>query len=154
MTVHSKVEPVDLVEAVRGKIAAIPDSVATGNLTIQEGIADPRVIQVYLSEFEGSPGSQTDRNTFGNSAKKPLRKRRYVVRVVVYSQSRAQLGENITAAQLDCYSVIQILEAQDDNPPFDLSGVHTFKWSGKLGILEYAKVEYWGSTFELEFMCH
>ena len=89
-------------------------------------------------------------NTFGGG----LRLTRYTVRVDVYSRTRSQLGEDIAAAEVDCYSVIAILEAQDTSPAFGLSGVHTFHWSGKLGVFPYASSSYWGSQFTLEFMCH
>ena len=154
MTVHSKVNPFDLVAAVRTAVSAITDSVATANLTMNEGIADKRTIQVYLSEFEGAQGSQTDRNTFGKASSAALRKRKYTVKIDIYSRPKSQLGEDISAAENDAYSVIGILEAQDDNPPFGLSGVHTFHWTGKAGVFTYTKVEYWGSQFTLEFMTH
>ena len=150
MTTHAVVQPYDLVAAVRTKLSAIANSVATANLTMQEGIADPRVIQVYLSEFEGAHGSNTNRNTFGGG----LQLKRYTVRIDVYSRTRSQLGEDISAAEQDCYSVIAILEAQKSSPAFGLSGVHTFNWTGKLGVFPYAGSSYWGSQFTLEFMCH
>jgi len=150
MTDHAEVQPYALVAAIRTKLDAITDSVATANLTMQEGISDPRVIQVYLAEFEGSHNSRTSMNTMGSG----LQLNRYTVRVDVYSRSRSQLGEDISAAELDCYSVIAILEAQTGSPAFGLSGVHTFHWSGKLGVFPYAASSYWGSQFTLEFMCH
>lgn len=146
MTTHSKVELNDLVDAIETAVSAIPGSV----IELDEGISDNRTIQVYSSEFEGAHGSRTQVNTFGGG----LQKRRYVIKIDVFSQPRANVGEDITAAQADAYSVIEILEAQTDNPPFGLSGVHTFHWTGKLGILPYGGAEYWGSSFELEFMCH
>ena len=150
MTDHATVQPYALVAAIRTKLAAITDSIATANLTMTEGIADKRVIQVYLDEFEGAQGSRTSMNTMGSG----LQLKRYTVRVDVYSRSRSQLGEDISAAELDCYSVIAILEAQTGSPAFGLSGVHTFHWAGELGTLEYAGAKYWGSRFTLEFMCH
>lgn len=150
MTTHSKVELYDLVAAVRTQMATITNAVATANLTMNEGIADQRTIQVYGSAFEGAHQSRTDRNTFTGG----LNLKRYTVKVDVYSRPRSQLGEDISAAENDVYSVIAILEAQATSPAFGLSGVHTFHWSGTMGILTYGGVEWWGSQFTLEFMCH
>lgn len=148
---HSSVSLYDLVEAVKGKVAGISGAVATANATMREGIADKRTIQVYPSAFEGATaGSRNDRNTFGAG----LQLRRYTVKIDVYSRPRSQLGEDIEAATKDAYSVIGILEAQDSSPAFGLSGVHTFHWTGTLGILPYGGVEYWGSQFTLTFLCH
>lgn len=146
---HAKVELYTLVASVRTALAAVTSSVATANETMLEGIADQRTIQVYASAFEGAHQSRTDRNTFSGPVM-----RRYSIKVDVYSRPRSQLGEDISAAEKDVYSVIAILEAQATNPPFALSGVHTFHWSGTMGILPYGGVEWWGSQFTLEFVCH
>lgn len=146
MTTHSKVTLAGLVSAIETALSAISGSV----VSIGEGIADSRTIQVYPSEFEGAKNSRTDRNTLGGG----LRLRRYVIRVDVYSVQRANLDENITTATTDAYSVIGVLESQTTSPAFGLSGVHTFHWTGRLGVFQYAGVEYWGSQFTLEFMCH
>lgn len=146
MTTHSKVTLVELVGAIETAMSAITSSV----VELDEGISDERTIQVYPSEFEGAKNSRTDRNTMGGG----LKLRRYVIRVDVYSTPRANLDEDITAAMTDAYSVIGVLEDQTDNPAFGLSGVHTFHWTGRLGVFTYASAEYWGSQFTLEFMCH
>jgi len=146
MTTHSTVQLDALVTVIEGKLDDISGSV----VGMKEGIADHRTIMVYGSEFEGAQNSRTDRNTFGGG----LRLRRYVVSVDVYSRPSSQLDEDITAAQQDSYSVIAILEAQSTSPAFGLSGVHTFHWTGKLGVFPYAGAEYWGSKFALEFLCH
>lgn len=146
MTTHSKVTLTALIAAIEGKLSAISGAV----IGLKEGVSDTRTIEVYPTEFEGAHQSRTDRNTMGGG----LKLRRYVVRIDVYSCPRANLNEDIPTAMADANSVILILEAQTTSPAFDLSGVHTFHWTGRLGVFPYAGVEYWGSQFTLEFMCH
>lgn len=143
---HTVVQLNDLVAAVRVQA----DTIVNAVIAIGEGISDRRTVHVYGSEFEGAHGSSTQTNTMRGG----LKLKRYVVTIDFYSQPRANISEDITAAQIDSYSVVAMLEAQNTGTPFGLSGVHTFHWTGTLGVLEYGTVKYWGSQFKLEFMCH
>jgi hypothetical protein len=147
---HSKVSVYSLVGAVRTHMAHITSAVALANETAQEGIADDKTILINWSELEGAAKSQTHQNTFG----KGLQLRRIVVEITLFARARNDLGEGLADVAKYSDDIMNELESQSAGTPFGLSGVHTFHWSAKQGIINYGGIDYAGAIFTLEFLCH
>lgn len=150
MTSHSKVSVYDLVAAVRDSMATIADAVALANETAQEGISDPKTLLVNWSEVEGARGSKTHTNTFGGG----LQLRRIVIEITLFARQRNNLAEGLVDVATYADDIMDELESQPTATPFGLSGVHTFHWSGRQGVINYGGVDYAGAIFTLEFQCH
>ena len=150
MTTHSKVDVYDLVEAVRGQMAGISGAIAKANATITEGVHEAFTLFVNWSEIGGAAASQTHMNTFGKNAQL----RRIVIEVQLFARQRNQIGEGLADTANYADLIVAELESQPALTPFGLSGVHTFSWSGRQGIIEYGSVNFTGAIFTLTFLCH
>ena len=148
---HAKVSVYDLVEAVRDEMAEIASAVVLSNETVSEGINDPsKVMLINWSELGGAAGSRTHTNTMGGG----LQQRRIVVEISLYARPRNQLGEGLADVANYADDIMDKLEEQPVKTPFGLSGVHTFHWSGRQGLIEHGGINYAGAIFTLEFLCH
>lgn len=150
MTTHSKVSIYNLVEAVKGQMAGISGAIAKANATITEGVHEPFTMIINWAEIEGAAKSQTHTNTMG----KGLQLRRIVVEIQLHARQRNQVGEGVADTANFADDIVDELESQDATTPFGLSGVHTFHWSAKQGVIERGSVEFAGALFTLEFLCH
>jgi len=147
---HSKVSVYDLVGKVKTAMATITGAIAKANETITEGAHEKFTLLIGWSELEGAAGSRTHMNTLG----KGLQLRRMVVEITLLARQRSQIGEDWAAVANYADDILDKLEAQPAAAPFSLSGVHTFHWTARRGVIEYGSASYAGAIFTLEFLCH
>lgn len=150
MTTHAKVSVYALVDAVRDEMAEITSAVARANETVTEGVHEKKTMIINWSELEGAKGSATHMNTLGGG----LKLRRIAVEIALLARPRNQVGEGLADLANYADDIMDKLEEQPAKTPFGLSGVHTFHWTGRQGIINYGGVDHVGAIFTLEFLCH
>lgn len=133
--------------------SAIHDTIANNLTTIDytqdyddltEGLANTPLLQVYWNNLQFvSEGSSTDRRTFGgDSNKKPVRTKRYTFRADLYLDPRAMLDTVFSEMLPIVDEINDILEDQDQEPYFGLSGIKSYTFSCERGNIEYANASY------------
>lgn len=121
---------------------------ATGMTRVQsadeltEGIhrGDTPLMQAYPEEGSCDPSGATDRTAF----KGGVRQKTTLVHIDVYACSRSHVGEDMKATIDILDALIDILEAQNTKPYFDLEGLKAFSWRWKRMTFKYAKTDFMG----------
>lgn len=110
---------------------------------LSEGLANTPLLQIYWNSLNTvAENSATDRNTFGSSTQKPLRQKRYIFRVDLYCDPRANLDSVFVQMLPIVDEINNVLEAQDAKPYFGLDGIKSFTFTCERGNIEYGSVNY------------
>jgi hypothetical protein len=123
---------------------------AYGYNQLPEGINDAPALLVYWNSIENDHYTDTDRTTFHATRVKALS---FNVDYIV--NPRNNLAENNSMITSGANEIINILEqeslgcAADGGhcPPFGLCGLKGFRWEGRLAMLDYGAVTYYGARF-------
>lgn len=111
--------------------------------TLTEGLANTPLLQVYWNSLNPvSEGSSTDRRSFGSATVKPIRTKRYLFNADLYLDPRSDIDRNFAQMLPIVDEINNILENQDDEPYFGLSGIKSYTWSCQRGNIEYAQTSY------------
>jgi hypothetical protein len=123
----------DAIESELSAATGIARSQSYDELT--EGIHEDILLQVWPQS--GSPvstGSNTQKLTLGNDV--------IAEEIIIFAdlyRPRRHLGEDMKAIVDGVDGVREVMKEQDC-PPFDLTGIRTFKWSWAIGSFEYQGV--------------
>ena len=131
------------IEASLSAAIGVQSSTSFDGLT--EGIAPfdcPR-LEVYPESGSCDLSTRTDRTAFNAGVQQSL----IVVHADLYARQRSQLGEDMGAVVPLVDSIIDVLQAQEKPPFFDVAGIKAFSWRWSRAVFRRAQARYAGARF-------
>lgn len=142
-----------LIDAVAATLGAAPSVARLQSYDkISEGMQDYPTLQVYAEENTGTDWStETDRITLdGEHSLK-----QYLIYADLYARQRSHIAEDMAQLYESINELEDILDTQDDCPPFGETYITSFRWSWRRVVFEYAgtDLKYVGARFSITIIC-
>lgn len=133
-------------------VAAGDLNVARSYDELEEGIIDPKVLEVYWEEIipvdSASGQGGTQKFTLGNPGGPVGIQEDIVVHCDYYARQRSHIGEDMAATVAGVNAIRAKLKEQNRNP-FGLDDVYTFQWRAERVIFDRAGALFAGARFVL-----
>ena len=114
--------------------------------TIQEGVNDLPLLQVYPVSSEASGG--TDRIGFGGGGN-PMRQEQPVFILDYYVRQRSHIGDDMLRLIEGLDVICEVFRAQNVKPYFGNSAIKAFHWLWERAEFSYSDVKYVGIRYTL-----
>lgn len=110
---------------------------------LTEGVINTPTVQFYWNGLDTvSEGSTTDRHTFGDNSKTPVRIKNFEFRIDLLLDKKSFVHKIFTHMLPLVDAINDVLEAENQQPYFGVEGIKAFTWECVRGDIEYGDYTY------------